>query len=143
MTRETAAINAGPGQADRNGHASADWPASPAPLPPRTMPMTSPGPVKPPAASSTRRTGLTRPQPVAGRPVRRELRVRDTAGTGPWLQPSQALEGGADVTALARMSKPKRTRPGQRRRRPAGAGHAIGVSGGRWRVRGPGGGRCE
>jgi len=139
VTRETAASNAGPGQAGRNGHAPASRRARPAPLLPRTMPMTGPGPVKPPAASSTGRTGLMRPRPVAGLPVRRDLRARDTAGPGPWLPPCQAPDNGADVTGLARMTRPTRTRPGRHRRRPAGAGRAIGVSGGRWRVRGPGG----
>ena len=50
----------------------------PAPLLPRALPMTGPGPVKPPAASSTGRTGLMRPRPVAGLPVRRDLRTRGT-----------------------------------------------------------------
>ena len=76
MTRETAASSAGPGPAGRNGHAPASWPARPAPLLPRTLPMTGPGPVKPPAAPSTGRTGLMRPRPIAGLPVRRDLRTR-------------------------------------------------------------------
>ena len=144
MTRETAASSAGPGQAGRNGHAPASWPARPAPLLPRALPMTGPGPVKPPAASSTGRTGLMRPRPVAGLPVRRDLRTRgNTAGTAPWLPPCQAPEGGADVTGLARMTRRTRTRLDRHRRRYAGAGGAIGVSGGRWRVRGPGGGPGE
>ena len=75
---KTAASSAGPGQAGRNGRAPASWPARPSPLLPRTMPMTGPGPVKPPAASSTGRTGLMRPRPVAGLPVRRDLRTRGT-----------------------------------------------------------------
>ena len=75
MTRETAASSAGPGQAGRNGHAPA-WPASPSPLQSRALPLTGPGPVKPPAASSIGRTGLLRPRPVAGLPVRRDLRTR-------------------------------------------------------------------
>ena len=144
MTRETAASSAGPGQAGRNGHAPASRPARPAPLLPRALPMTGPGPVKPPAASSTGRTGLMRPRPVAGLPVRRDLRTRgNTAGPAPWLPPCQAPEGGADVTGLARMTRRTRTRLDRHRRRYAGAGRAIGVSGGRWRVRGPGGGPGE
>jgi hypothetical protein len=137
VTRETAASSAVPGQADRNGHAPASWPARPAPLPPRTLPLTGPGPVKPPAASSTPRTGRTHPRPVAGLPVRRDLRTRETADTGPWLPPCQAPANGADVTGLARMTRWTRTRPG-RHRRYAGAGGAIGASGGRRRGRGPG-----
>ena len=50
----------------------------PAPPLPRALPMTGPGPVNPPAASSTGRTGLMRPRPVAGLPVRRDLRTRGT-----------------------------------------------------------------
>jgi hypothetical protein len=137
VTRETAASSAVPGQAGRNGHAAASWPTRPAPLPPRTLPLTGPGPVKPPAASSTPRTGRTHPRPVAGLPVRRDLRTRETADTGPWLPPCQAPANGADVTGLARMTRWTRTRPG-RHRRYAGAGGAIGASGGRRRGRGPG-----
>ena len=47
---------------------------------------------------------------------------------------------GTDVIGLARMTRWTRTRLDRHRRRPAGAGGAIGVSGGRRRVRGPGGG---
>ena len=143
MTRETAASSAGPGQAGRNGHAPASWPARPAPLLPRALPMTGPGPVKPPAASSTGQPGLMRPRPVAGLPVRRDLRTRDTAGTTLWLPLCRAPEGGADVTGLARMTRRARTRPGRHRRRPAGAGRATGVGGGRRRARRPGGGPGE
>ena len=74
MTRETAASSVGPGHG-RPERARACLLAA-APLLPRTMPMTGPGPVKPPAASSTGRTGLMRPRPVAGLPVRRDLRTR-------------------------------------------------------------------
>ena len=144
MTRETAASSAGPGQAGRNGHAPASWPARPAPLLPRALPMTGPGPVKPPAASSTGRTGLMRPRPAAGLPVRRDLRTR---GTQPaprhGCRPARPPSGGADVTGLARMTRWTRTRLDRHRRRYAGAGRAIGVSGGRWRVRRPGGGPGE
>jgi hypothetical protein len=107
VTRETAASSGGPGQAGRNGHAAACWPARPAQLLPRALPMTGPGPVKPPAASSTGRTGLMRPRPVAGLPVRRDLRARETAGTAPWLALCQAPGNGADVTGAddARRSR--------------------------------------
>jgi len=56
--------------------------------------------------------------------------ARDTAGPAPWLPPCQAPEGGADVTGLARMTRWTCTRLDRYRRRPAGAGGAIGVSGG-------------
>jgi len=69
--------------------------------------------------------------------------AREPAGPAPWLPLCQAPEGGADVTGLARMTRRTRTRLDRHRRRYADAGRAIGVSGGRWRVRGPGGGRCE
>ena len=144
MTRETAASSAGPGQAGRNGHAPASWPARPAPLLPRTLPMTGPGPVKPPAASSTGRTGLIRPRPVAGLPVPRDLRTRGTQpAPAHGCRPARPPRDGADVTGLARMTRRTRTRLDRHRRRYAGAGRAIGVSGGRWRVRGPGGGPGE
>ena len=127
MTRETAASSAGPGQAGRNGHAPASWPARPAPLLPRTLPMTGPGPVKPPAASSTRRTGLMRPRPVAGLPVRRDLRTREPAGTGPWLPPCQAPEWrggrhrtGADDQADAHPAWPAPAAARRRGRRDRG-----------------------
>ena len=87
MTRDTAASNAGPGQAGPNGHAP--------------------------------------------------------AGAAPWLPPCQAPEGGADVSGLARMTRVTRTRPGQHRRRPAGAGRAIGSAGDAGVGAGPGGGPGE
>jgi len=102
--------------------------------------MTGPGPVEPPAGPSTGRAGLMRPRPAAGLPVRRDLRAREPAGTGPWLPLCQAPGNGTDVTGLARMTRRARTRRDRYRRRPAGA---IGDSGGRWRVRGPGGGPGE
>ena len=50
MTRETAASSAwDQATTGQDGHAPACWPAA-APLQPRTMPMTGPGPMKPPAA---------------------------------------------------------------------------------------------
>ena len=84
-------------------------PGQPAPLLPRTLPMTGPGPVKPPAASSTGQTGLMRPgrSGPAGPPGPAHAR---TAGTAPWLPPCQAPGNGADVTGLARMTRRARTR---------------------------------
>ena len=78
-----------------------------------------------------------RPRPVAGLPVPPgPAHARDTAGPAPWLPPCQAPEGGADVTGLARMTRPTRSLCNRPRRWYAGAGRATGVSGGRWRVRG-------
>ena len=76
MTRETAASTRDQATTGRNGHAPASRLARPAPLLPRALPMTGPGPVKPPAVPSTGRAGLMRPRPVAGMPVRRDLRTR-------------------------------------------------------------------
>jgi hypothetical protein len=135
VTREITAISAGPGQAGRSGHPPA-WPARPAPLLPRTLPMTSPSPVKPPAASSTGRVGLMRPRPVAGLPVRRDLRTR---GKQPaprhGCRSARPPDNGPDVTGLVCMT---RTRLDRHRRRYVAAGRAIWVSGGRWRVCRPG-----
>ncbi len=63
---------------------------------------------------------------------------RETAGTAPWLALCQAPDDGTDVTDLMRMTGWTRTRPYRHRRQPAGAGRAIGVSGGRCRARRPG-----
>jgi hypothetical protein len=133
------ASSVGPGQAGRTGHTPASWPA---PLLPRALPMTGPSPMKPPAA----RSGGPAYAPAAGSGPAGSpgpAHARDTAGPAPWLPPCQAPEGGADVTGLARMTRRTRTRLDRHRRRYAGAGRAIGVSGGRRRVRGPGGGPGE
>ena len=140
VTRETAASSVGPGQAGRSGHAPVSSPARPTSLLPRTM--TGPGPVK-----TSRRVidRADRPHaPAAGSGPAGSpgtAHARDTAGPAPRLPPCQAPEGGPDVTGLARMTRRTRTRLDRhrRRRRPAAAGRAIGVSGGRRRVRGPGG----
>jgi hypothetical protein len=70
-------------------------------------------------------------------------RAREPAGTALWLALCQAPGGGADVTEPVRMTGWTRTRLDRHRRRYADAGRAIGVSGGRWRTRRPGGGPCE
>jgi hypothetical protein len=138
VTRETAASTRDQATTGRNGHAPASWLARPAPLLPRALPMTGPGLVKPPAASSTGQAGQMRPRPRAGLPVRRDLRTRrNQPAPCHGCRPAQAPEGGADVTGLARMTRRARTRLGRYRRRPAGAGRAIGVRGGRRRVRRP------
>ena len=66
---------------------------------------------------------------------------RHTAGTAPWLRLCQAHRNGVDVTGLARMTTPKRTRR-DRHRRPADAGRDRGQRG-RWRVRRPRGVRVS
>jgi hypothetical protein len=65
--------------------------------------------------------------------------ARETASHALWLAPYQAPDGGADVTGLVRMTGWMRTRLDRHRRQYAAAGRAIGVSGGRWRARRPGG----
>jgi len=54
--------------------------------------------------------------------------AREPAGTGPWLLPCQAPDNGPDVTGLARMTTPKRTRR-DRHRRPADADRDRGQRG--------------
>jgi hypothetical protein len=61
--------------------------------------------------------------------------AQEPAGSALWLALCQAPDDRADVTELVRMTGWTRTR---NRRQPAGAGRAIGVSGGHWRVRRPG-----
>ena len=61
--------------------------------------------------------------------------ARETAGHAPWPALCQAPNGGADVTGLLRITGWTRTR---NRRQPAGAGRAIGASGGHCRARRPG-----
>ena len=65
--------------------------------------------------------------------------ARKTTGTARWLALCQARDDGADVTDLVRSTGWKRTRLDRHRRRYAGAGRAIGVSGGRCRARRTGG----
>jgi len=97
--------------------------------------MTGPGPVK---ASRRVIDRADRPDaPAAGSGPAGSpgpAHARDTAGPAPWLPLCQAPEGGADVTGPARMTRWTRTRLDRYRRRYAGAGRAIGISGGRWRA---------
>ena len=53
----------------------------------------------------------------------------ETAGHAPWLAPCQAPDEGTDVTDLMRMTGRTRTRLDRHRRHYAGAGPAIGISG--------------
>jgi hypothetical protein len=142
VTRETAASSVGPGRPERAracllagqaGAAAAADDAHDRPRPGETSRRVIDRADRPdaPAAGSG----------PAGPPG--PAHARETAGPGPWLPPCQAPGNGADVTGLARMTSWTRTRRDRHRRRYAAAGGAIGVSGGRRRVRGPGGGRCE
>src|SRR5439155_24959223 len=130
-TRETAAISVGPGPdpperapacllAGQAGAAAAAGSAHHRPRPGETSRRVIDPAGRPhaPAAGSG----------PAGSPG--TAHARETAGTGPWLPPGQAPEGGADVTGLARMTRWTRARLDGHRRRYAGAGGAIGVSGG-------------
>ena len=138
MTRETAASSAGtrPGRPDRAraclpagqaGAAAAAGSAHDRPRPGETSRRVIDRADRPDAPSAG--------SGPAGSPG--PAHARDTAGPAPWLPPCQAPEGGADVTGLVRMTSWMRTRRDRHRRRYAGAGRAIGVSGRRWRVRRP------
>ena len=144
MTRETAASSAGPGHArperaracllaGEAGAAAAADDAHDRPRPGETSRRVIDRAGRPDAPSAG--SGPAGPPGPA--------HARDTAGPAPWLPPCQAPGNGADVTGLARMTRPKRTRLDRHRRRYAGAGRAIGVSGGRRRARGPGVGPGE
>jgi hypothetical protein len=139
VTRESAAIKAGRGH-DRperaracllTGEAVAAAAADYAKYRPR-LDETSRGAIesadRPPAPSAD--------SGPAGSPGTAD--ARETAGTALWLALCQAPDGGADVTGLVRMTGWKRTRLDRHRRQYAGAGRAIGVSGGRWPARRPG-----
>ena len=69
--------------------------------------------------------------------------ARETAGHARWLALCRARDDGADVTDLMRMTGRTRTRLYRHRRQYAGAGRAIGVSGGHWPARRPRDGHCE
>ena len=64
--------------------------------------------------------------------------ARETAGHTRWLALGQAPDDGTDVTELMRITGGTRTRLYRHRRQYAGAGRAIGVSGGHWPARRPG-----
>ena len=137
MTRETAAINLGPGH-DRpervracllTGEVVAATAADYASYRPRL--------------DETSRRAIESARPHApsadsGPAGSRNADARETAGQALWLALCQAPDDGTDVTDLMRMTGWTRTRLYRHRRQPAGAGRAIGVSGGRCRARRPG-----
>ena len=140
MTRQTAAINVGPGHdrpervhacllAGEAGAAAAAHDASDRPRLDETSrrAIESADRPHPPSADS-------RP---AGSPDTAD--AWETAGTALWLALCQAPDDGADVTELMRITGWARTRLDRRRRQYAGAGRAIGVSEGHWPARRPGG----
>ena len=107
MTRETAAISVGPGHdrperaracllaGEAGAAAAADY-AHDRPRPDETSRR----------VIESGRTGLMRPRPIAGLPVRRDTaHARETAGPAPWLPLCQAPDDGADVTGLVRMTR--------------------------------------
>ena len=65
--------------------------------------------------------------------------ARETAGYVLWLALCQARDDGTEVTDLMRITGWTRTKLYRHRRQYAGAGRAIGVSGGHWPARRPGG----
>jgi hypothetical protein len=69
--------------------------------------------------------------------------ARETAGTALWLAFCQAPNGGADVTELVRITGWECARLDRHRRQYAGMGRVIGVSGRHWAARMPGGGPYE
>ena len=145
MTRETAASSEGPGHdrperaracllAGEAGAAAAADDARDRPRPDETSRRVIDRADRPHAPSAD--------SGPAGSPG--TAHARETAGTAPWLPLCQAPDNGADVTGLVRMTRlDAHPALDRHRRRYAGAGRAIGVSGGRWRVRGPGGGPGE
>ena len=128
MTRQTAAINVGPATTGQNAHAPPPDRRG-APLLPRTMPVTGPGSMKPPAARSTPRTGPRRPRPIAGLPARRTLRTRgkQPAPRSGWRSARPPLMGGRHRPDA--HDRRTRTRLDRHRRQYAGAGRATGTAG--------------
>ncbi len=144
MTRQTAAINAGPGH-DRPERAraclltgevvapTAAHYASYRPRPGETSRRAIESAARPHAPSAD--------SGPAGSPDTAD--ARETTGTARWLALCQAPYEGTDVTELMRMTGWKRTRLYRHPRQYAGAGRAIGVSGDAAARGGPGSGHCE
>jgi hypothetical protein len=144
VTRQTAAIGSGPGRdrperapacllTGQAGAAAAAGSAKDRPRPEETSRRAIEPADRPPAPSAD--------SGPAGSPDTAD--ARDTAGTALWLALCQAPADGTDVTGLMRSTGWTRTRLYPHWRQYAGAGRAIGVSGGRWPARRPGAGPCE
>ena len=136
MTRQTAAINVGPGH-DRperaracllTGEAGAAAAAGYAHHRPR-LDETSRRVIE----SADRPNAPSADSGPAGSPDTAD--APETVGHALWLPPCQTPNEGTDVTALMRITGWTRTRLCPHRRQYAGAGRAIGVSGGRWLTR--------
>ena len=139
MTRQTAAINVGPGH-DRperaracllTGEVVAAAAAHYASYRPR-LDETSRRAIE----SADRPDAPSADSGPAGSPDTAD--ARETAGHALWLALCQAPDDGTDVTDLMRITGWTRTRLYRHRRQHAGAGRAIGVSGGHWPARRPG-----
>ena len=139
MTRQTAAINVGPGH-DRperapacllTGEVAAATAAHYASYRPR-LDETSRRAIE----SADRPHAPSADSGPAGSPDTAD--ARETAGHALWLALCQAPDDGTDVTELMRITGRTRTRLYRHRRQYAGAGRAIGVSGGHWPARRPG-----
>ena len=136
MTRQTAAINVGPGH-DRperaracllTGEVAAARYASDRPRLDETSRRAIESADRPDAPSAE--------SGPAGSPDTAD--AREPAGTALSLALCPAPDDRTDVTELMCMTGRPRTRLDRHRRQPAGAGRAIGVSGGRWPARRPG-----
>jgi hypothetical protein len=138
VTRQTAAINVGPGH-DRPERArtclltgevaaGAAHYANDRPRPGETSRRAIDSADRPHAPSAD--------SEPAGSPDTAD--ARETTGTALWLALCQAPDDGADVTGLMRMTGRPRARLYRHLRQPADAGRPIGVSGGHWRARRPG-----
>ena len=139
MTRQTAAINVGPGHdrpervhacllAGEAGAAAAAHDASDRPRLDETSRRAIESADRPPAPSAG--------SGPAGSPEPAD--ARETAGPALWPALCRASADGTDVTDLVRRTGWTRTGLDRRRRQYAGAGRATGVSGGRWCARRPG-----
>ena len=139
MTRQTAAINVGPGH-DRPERARAFLLTGEA----GAAPAAHYAKYRPRLDETSRRVIESADRPAApsadsgpaGSPGTAD--APETAGTALWLPPCQAPDDGTDVTEPMRITSWTHTRLDRHRRQYAGAGRAIGDSGGRWPARRPG-----
>jgi len=139
VTRQTAAINLGPGH-DRPERARACILTSEVPVAADAHYASD----RPRLDETSRRAIESAARPhapsadsgPAGSPDTAD--APETAGYALRLALCQAPDEGTDVTELMRMTGWTRTRLYRHRRQYAGAGRAIGVSGGHWPARRPG-----